>query len=122
MISLYCRQNDELEGKLSETSCCFIALLNPHSKWETKQLESPQESLSCHCSVPRQYNLAKLRRRIQLLSIEVAFLVSIIAFNLPISIVMPSLDILLSPYRTQFHLAQSLARSKHGCDLDTAPN
>ena len=34
----------------------------------------------------------------------------------------PSLDIVLSPHRTQFHLARCLARSKHGCDLDTAPN
>ena len=34
----------------------------------------------------------------------------------------PSLDIVLSPHRTQFHLARCLARSKHGCNLDTAPN
>ena len=34
----------------------------------------------------------------------------------------PSLDIVLSPHRTQFHLARCLARSKHGCDLDTVPN
>ena len=34
----------------------------------------------------------------------------------------PSLDIVLSPYRTQFHLARCLARSKYGCNLDTVPN
>ena len=32
------------------------------------------------------------------------------------------LDIVLSPHRTQFHLAQCPARLKHGCDLDTVPN
>ena len=34
----------------------------------------------------------------------------------------PNLEIVLSPHRTQFHLARCLARSKHGCDLNTAPN
>ena len=34
----------------------------------------------------------------------------------------PSLDIVLSPHRTQFHLARCLAQSKHDCDLDTASN
>ena len=34
----------------------------------------------------------------------------------------PSLDIVLSPRRTQSHLARYLARSKHGYDLDTALN
>ena len=33
-----------------------------------------------------------------------------------------NLDIVLSPHRTQFHLAPCLARSKHGCDLNTVPN
>ena len=28
----------------------------------------------------------------------------------------PSFDIVLSPHRTQFHLARCLARSKHGCN------
>ena len=39
-----------------------------------------------------------------------------------LSRIRPSLDIVLSPHRTQFHLARCLARSKHGCDLDSVPN
>ena len=38
----------------------------------------------------------------------------------PLRALRPSLDIMLSSHRVQFHLARSLARSKHGCDLDTA--
>ena len=36
--------------------------------------------------------------------------------------VKPSLDIVLSPHRTQFYLARCMTRSRHGCDLDTVPN